>query len=286
VHLLQAGELKRVGGTNPLAPYWPKGHRPPGDQTLADGEVVFIHSPAEAAAFVPGMGMDSVYESAGIIAALGCPIVYKGEPLGTLVCYFDHPRQFDDEAAPLAESLAKQGAQAVARLRLEETLRRAAMRDPLTGLSNRRLFEEHVEGILEAAETMVCVVFVDMDGFKAVNDRLGHAMGDTLLCEVAERLRGVVRETDSVARFGGDEFIAIAEVSHPDAAEALAERIREALSLPYSLLPADLTLSASVGAVVAPTGSRAASDQLVRAADHAMYESKALGGDRVQVTVL
>lgn len=285
VHLRQAGELVQAGGTNPLAPYWPADYRPAGDRTQRGGEVTFVRTPAEVAALMPGAGIDAAFEAAGIVAALGSPISYKGDTLGSMIAYFDHPREFDDEAAPLAESLANQAAQAVARVRLEETMRRAAMHDDVTGLPNRRLFEDQVERMLLAAQSDVCVVFIDLDGFKAVNDRLGHASGDELLREVALRLRDVVRGDDAVGRFGGDEFIAIAAVTDASGAEAVSERIREALALPYSVVPADLTVSASVGAVVAAAGTLVAPDQLIRAADHAMYEAKVLGGDRVQVSV-
>lgn len=286
VHLRQAGEVRLVGGFNPLTPFWPEGHRPTGDRTLEGGEVIIVRSPEDAIAYAPGVGIDDVFRAAGVVAALACPIVYKGEPLGAMICYFDHHRDFDDEAAPLAEALANLAAQVVGRLRLEEALRRAAMHDPLTGLPNRRLFEEQVELMMRSEEAAVCVVFADMDGFKTVNDRLGHATGDELLRQVALRLRDVVRNADAVGRFGGDEFIAIAGVSHAAGAEALGERIRDALSRPYAILPRDIPVSASVGAVVAPTGSTIASDQLIRAADRAMYEAKILGGDRVRVTTL
>lgn len=284
VHLRHDGDLKRVGGVNPLEPYWPKDYRPTGERTYKGGEVILVRSPEEAQAYAPEVDMISVFRQAGIKASLACPIMYKEQALGAMICYFDHPREFDDEAAPLAESLANLAAQAVGRLRLEERLRRAAMHDPVTGLPNRRLFEEQVGRMLEGTDDSVCVIFIDMDGFKAVNDRLGHAMGDELLREVAMRLRDVVRDVDAVGRFGGDEFIAIANVSDASGAEAMCERIRDALNQPYPLLPTDMKLSASVGAVVAATGTVVASDQLIRAADHAMYEAKLLGGDRVHVT--
>lgn len=105
-------------------------------------------------------------------------------PIGSFICYFDHPREFDDEAVPLAEALADQAAQFITRLRLETTLRRASMIDATTGLPSRRLFEDEAMQSLSGDLPGVCVLFIDLDGFKAINDRLGHAAGDLLLGQV------------------------------------------------------------------------------------------------------
>jgi diguanylate cyclase (GGDEF)-like protein len=210
----------------------------------------------------------------------------QGEALGAMVCYFDHPREFDEEAVPLAEALSNQAAQAIARIRLEETLRRAAMHDEVTGLPNRRLVEEDVTRTLLDEYTSLSVIFVDLDGFKAVNDRMGHAAGDALLREVGQRLRGVIRDSDVLGRFGGDEFIAVASVESEGDAAVLADRIRSCIAEPYSELPADLRITASVGVVTVGNDGAPVMDQLIRAADHAMYEAKMAGGDRVAVTDL
>ena len=185
---------------------------------------------------------------------------------------------------PLAEALSNQAAQAVARVRLEETLRRAAMHDEVTGLPNRRLVEEDVTRTLLPEYPALSVIFIDLDGFKAVNDRLGHAAGDALLREVGVRLRAVIRAHDVLGRFGGDEFIAVAAVESPGDASALADRIRVAIAEPYADLPEDLRITASVGVVTVPNDGAPIMDQLVRAADHAMYEAKMAGGDRIVVT--
>jgi diguanylate cyclase (GGDEF)-like protein len=205
----------------------------------------------------------------------------KGDTVGALICYFDHPREFDEEAIPLAEALSNHAAQAITRIRLEEELRRAAMHDEVTGLPNRRLVEEDVTRTLLEEYTALSVIFIDLDGFKAVNDRLGHAAGDALLREVGRRLRGVIRETDILGRFGGDEFIAVAAVESPGDAAILADRIRVCISERFDDLPDDIVVTASVGVVTVGNDSAPVMDQLIRAADHAMYEAKMAGGDRV-----
>ena len=284
VHFREPEGLVQVAGVNPLVEHWPAGFRPTGSTTMGSGKVLVVRTPEEADALVPGVGMDDVYRAGGIHAVLASPMQSHGEAMGSLVCYFDHPREFDEEAVPLAEALSNQAAQAVARVRLEETLRRAAMHDEVTGLPNRRLVEEDVTRTLLPEYPALSVIFIDLDGFKAVNDRLGHAAGDALLREVGVRLRAVIRAHDVLGRFGGDEFIAVAAVESPGDASALADRIRVAVAEPYANLPEDLRITASVGVVTVPNDGAPIMDQLVRAADHAMYEAKMAGGDRIVVT--
>lgn len=283
VHLRREGDLVRVAGVNPLAEHWPEGQQPAGNRTLLGGEVLVVRTPEEARYFMPDIPIDDMYRAAGIHAAIAAPIAYDGGPIGAFLCFFDHPREFDDEAVPLAEALADQAGQAITRIRLEQTLRRASMIDALTGLPSRRLFEDEAMLALSAETPAVCVLFIDLDGFKAVNDQLGHAAGDVLLGQVGERLQSMVREGDSIGRFGGDEFIAVAAVSDESQGRALAERIRAALARPFAGLPSGLSITASIGLVVADRESEAdfTLEHLVRAADHAMYEAKAAGGNRV-----
>jgi ABC transporter DrrB family efflux protein len=277
-------DLTRVAGRNPLTEHWPPGFKAPGATTLERGEVVVVRSPEDVLQFVPGVPMDEVFHAAGVHAALASPIRHIGESLGVLVCFFDHPREFDEEAVPLAEALSNQAAQAIARIRLEETLRRAAMHDEVTGLPSRRLVEEEVQRSLLAGPGVVCALFIDLDRFKQVNDRLGHPVGDALLAEVAQRLRGTMRDHDTVGRFGGDEFIAVAAIEREADAVALAERVIAVLAQPYPGIPTEFGITASVGVVVAETGGDPlVLDQLVRMADHAMYEAKTAGGNRLAI---
>ena len=286
VHVRESEGLTQIAGVNPLAAHWPPGFRPTGSTTLLSGEVIVVRTPEDADAYTTGVRMSDVYRAGGIEAAIASPMRSHGEAVGVMIVYFDHPREFDEEAVPLAEALSNQAAQAIARVRLEETLRRAAMHDEVTGLPNRRLVEEDVTRTLLDDYTALSVIFVDLDGFKLVNDRLGHAAGDALLREVGQRLRGVMRETDVLGRFGGDEFIAVASVESDGDAAVLADRIRTAIAEPYPDLPPDIRVTASVGVVTVGNDGAPVMDQLVRAADHAMYEAKLAGGDRVAVTEL
>nr|WP_241742150.1 diguanylate cyclase [Microbacterium yannicii] len=282
VHLLRPEGLVQVAGVNPLAAHWPPGFRPTGAVTLLSGEVLVVRTPADADGYLPGVGMSDVYRAGGIHAAISSPLRSHGEAIGSMICYFDHPREFDEEAVPLAEALTNQAAQAVARIRLEDTLRRAAMHDEVTGLPNRRLVEEDVTRTMRDC-TALSVLFVDLDGFKAVNDHLGHAAGDALLREVGQRLRSSIRESDVLGRFGGDEFIAVAAVDSDGDAAMLADRIRAAIAQPYDDLPPGIAITASVGVVTVGNDGAPVMDRLIRAADHAMYDAKMAGGDRVAV---
>lgn len=285
VYLVRDGGMGRAGGTDPLAPFYPATAPPAGQTTLLGREVLVVTSPDVAAEYV--RGIDAAYRSAGIEAALASPILHEGVPLGSMVCFFDHPRVFDEEAVPLAEALANQAGQALTRVRLEEGAVRAAMLDDVTGLPHRRLFEEELSRMVGGEHAALAVLFIDLDRFKSVNDELGHPVGDQLLMQVGRRLRAAVREHDVVGRFSGDEFVVVAAVDHDRDAQALAERIRAVLAEPYDGIPGHLRVSASIGLVVTRSmlQSASTSDHLIRAADHAMYDAKSAGGDRVAVAV-
>ncbi|TKJ22888.1 bifunctional diguanylate cyclase/phosphodiesterase [Blastococcus sp. CCUG 61487] len=153
--------------------------------------------------------------------------------------------------------------------------------DSLTGLANRTMLEEITHRLLHRGGA-VSVLFIDLDDFKAVNDSRGHAVGDALLLVLAERLRGVVRPGDVVARIGGDEFAVVVD-GGADVARAVAERALAVLALPVPLDDGTVTVSASVGvAATADSGDRAAGT-LLRNADLAMYLAKAQGKDRLVV---
>jgi len=172
------------------------------------------------------------------------------------------------------------------RRELEEQLERRAFHDELTGLANRALFADRVTHALSrtirAPMGGLAVVFIDLDDFKAVNDGMGHAVGDELLVKVADRLRQCFRPADTIARFGGDEFaILLEDVTSSDQAYKIAERAVEVLRLPMDVSDISLSVPASVGIAFAVPDST--TESLMRDADIAMYSAKAHGKSRVVV---
>ena len=165
---------------------------------------------------------------------------------------------------------------------LEEQLRHQAFHDVLTGLENRFLFLDRLGHALTRAGRgggPTAVLFLDLDDFKAVNDRLGHAEGDKLLVAVAQRLKTVTRASDTVARLGGDEFAIIVEETDQAEAEQAAARILTALTPPFELADRPIVVRVSIG-IAMQSIDGADADELLRRADIAMYAAKAAGGHR------
>lgn len=163
----------------------------------------------------------------------------------------------------------------------EQRMQYRADHDALTGLPNRGLFQDRLDAALAASHRHgqpFAVLFVDLDLFKAVNDRLGHPAGDALLIEVAARILACVRESDTVARFGGDEFaVILTEVGGPEEAEEVAQRICDSLASPFLLPQGEVRVAGSVGIALSPAhGADGAT--LQAHADHALYEAKRDGG--------
>jgi len=167
-----------------------------------------------------------------------------------------------------------------ARRRFHEQLAHQAHHDGLTGLANRSLFHDRLGQALARAKRRhrtVAVLYVDLDGFKAVNDREGHDAGDNLLVEIAGRLRGVVRTEDTVARMGGDEFaIVLEDLEDIQAITGIAARLIEEASRPFVLNDREVTVSASVGIAFSREGHEDV-ESLLRDADLAMYRAKDAG---------
>jgi diguanylate cyclase (GGDEF)-like protein len=162
----------------------------------------------------------------------------------------------------------------------ERKLSHQALHDPLTGLPNRTFFVERLESALgRHGEDHTAVLFVDLDGFKLINDALGHAAGDALLIEAGERIKGSLRSDDTAARLGGDEFAIICTAESPSrAAKHIAERLISALAAPFPIAGREVFVTASVG--IAASGGSA--DSLLRDADVAMYHAKTAGKNRYE----
>jgi len=273
-----AGLFVHASGTNPLQ-----------SVTEADAlvsravglhHVLTVSGAAAADAVTPVLG--EAMRAAGVDAVLAAPIQHDDVLYGVFVAFFLHPRQFDSEAAPLADALAGQAAQAITTLRLQRKLEHAAMHDETTGLPNRRRLETQLLEYGVATPALVATLFIDLDGFKRVNDSLGHHVGDLLLREVGERLQLAVRADDFVARYGGDEFVVVCEVPEVAAAQDVADRIRHSIEQPFQGIPPGFPISASIGMSLARTEDPGWNpDRLIREADHAMYSAKNAGGNRV-----
>jgi len=161
-----------------------------------------------------------------------------------------------------------------------------ALHDALTGLPNRRLLMDRLSSAIAHArrnKSIMAVMYLDLDGFKQINDTLGHDAGDTLLNLVAARLLAAVRQEDTVARLGGDEFvIALWGLSHADAVAKLASKVIQAVSQSYSIQGRGVNITASVGVGIYPTHAEEA-ETLMKSADLALYEAKSAGKNAYRI---
>lgn len=209
-----------------------------------------------------GHGPEEFRRKDGIVYQYQCVVLPDDDRMLT---YFDITKHKNTEA-----ELAK----------VVEKVSDLANRDVLTGLPNLRLFQERFDSTLSISKRkgwMAAIMFIDLDGFKKVNDSFGHEAGDRILKRVGQRLLQSVRTSDTVARIGGDEFLVIqTEVTDKAAAACVAEKIVEKLSAPFHLDGNLITIGASIGIAIYPTDGDT-SRELIKKADNAMYRTKALG---------
>lgn len=209
----------------------------------------------------------------------------SGGPFGVLVVQSMRTRTFAPGDIDFLQSLANVLADAIERQAVEDAIRERAVQDPLTGLPNRVLFVdrlEHALARLGRQQSLAAILFLDLDHFKLVNDSLGHHVGDELLAAAAPRIKHALRSSDTVARFGGDEFGILLEdiASERDAIET-AERIAAIFARPFVLSGSEHFVTTSIGIALATGGERA--DELIRDADAAMYRAKDRGRARYEV---
>ena len=210
------------------------------------------------------------------------PIVVDDRCLGLFSLYSRQPHAFSEQAVSLGRDLANQTALAIERAQLHAALEARARTDGLTGLLNRGAIEEALDAELTRARraaSSLGLLLVDLDGFKHVNDRYGHPVGDRVLQDVAAVLRRGVREGDFVGRYGGDEFVAVLPDADAAGARAVAERILAATAdrVVVELGESRLPVSLSIGFAVYPDDG-GTHEELVAAADGAMYRAKESGG--------
>ena len=210
-------------------------------------------------------------------AADGASLRLDLGPDDELVAWF--AREIDDDGTAFVRAVASILGTALVRLRSEERMRHEALHDPLTGLANRTLLRDRLEHALARSArdgTETGVLFIDLDEFKHVNDRFGHAAGDAVLAELGQRLVHAVRPADTVARLGGDEFVVVCEAIDEETALALGQRLEAAIRQPLAVAG---ELSASIGIAL----GREDADSLLATADAAVYAAKAAGRGRVEL---
>jgi len=217
-------------------------------------------------------------------ATMCVPVVRGGTPIATLCAMRDRASPYREEVREIAIIFADYFGTAVENARLYQELSLRATRDSLTGLGNRDLVMQHLnEALTNGSGSHVGLLFCDLDGFKSVNDRLGHDAGDELLQLVAARLRNGVRARDVLARFGGDEFVVVlGEVDTLEQVLDTARRLLRGFDDPFALGGERVSITASVGGVLGTQGQTTANTML-RDADAAMYVAKSRGRGVVEV---
>jgi diguanylate cyclase (GGDEF)-like protein/PAS domain S-box-containing protein len=254
-------EVRSYGGATPGSQY-------------ADAAVVIDDLPSDETLRATPLRANGVISSATVL------IGERERPVGLLGAHTRRPRRFLPEDLDFLRTVAHVLAGALERVEIEERIRHDALHDALTGLPNRMLLLDRLEMALARAErdgTRVAVLFLDLDRLKVLNDSLGHHAGDELLRAVGPRLVPLLRPSDTLARFGGDEFAVVLQgVASERAALQVAERITGAFEEPFEVAGEPRFASASVGVVVTDPGVPSAAAELLSDADAAMYRAKEL----------
>jgi diguanylate cyclase (GGDEF)-like protein len=216
---------------------------------------------------------------------LGVPLATPAGVIGALVVQsYDAATRYTAHDLQLLQFVSAQVAAAIERTRHRTWLAYLAHHDALTGLANRSSFHDRLAQVSGARSDgqPLALLYLDLDGFKRVNDEHGHALGDQLLREAGARIRRCVRHSDAVARLGGDEFVVMLHGT-AEAADALqvGEHLRAALEAPYELDGRTVRVSASIGIALQPDGAERR--PLLQHADNAMYAAKRQGGNRLSV---
>ncbi len=221
----------------------------------------------------------------GLRSGLSVPIEGTHGTFGVLSVLGHEPRAWRPDEVAFLQSLANVLADAMERHAIEDDIRHQALHDPLTGLPNRVLFLDRIEQALARLRRrrgLAAILFIDFDHFNVINDSLGHHIGDELLAAAAPRLKHAVRVSDTVARFGGDEFaILLEEIGGEADAIEMAERVAALFARPFVIAGSEHFVTASVGIALAHGGELPM--ELIRDADAAMYRAKERGRARYEV---
>lgn len=222
---------------------------------------------------------------AGLHSAIAFPVMIGEEFFGVMEFFAQEVREPDSGMLDFARQLGSQIGQFIARKQAEQDLRFVATHDPLTALPNRTMFGERLSQALAQARRYnrrLALLFVDLDGFKVVNDTFGHDAGDVLLREIGGRLRACLREGDVIGRIGGDEFVVlIEEFNDAERLALVAQKILDTVARPVVVRGQECQVTSSVGISTYPQDGKD-SQALLRSADSAMYRAKEQGKNRFQ----
>lgn len=226
----------------------------------------------------------------GTVYWLAVPLQGRNGMVGAMVIRgYSLALHYDEQDVRLLQFISIQVAAAIERKQLFARLEHAALYDPLTELPNSRLFQDRLDYALSLARresTRLALLYLDLDQFKQVNDQYGHPVGDMLLQQVALRIKGCVRESDTVGRIGGDEFLVLLQcIQSPQDAFVVAETVRAVLDDVFILEGWEVKVSPSIGIAHFPEHGDDLRG-LIRCADEAMYSAKRQGGNRSQFGVL
>jgi diguanylate cyclase (GGDEF)-like protein len=251
-------------------------------RVLAERAAVWVSEPEELTALPRGDAIDA----ARLHTALCFPLFTGPDVVGALEFFADRKLEPEDGLLALMMQIGTHLGRVIERQRAADTLRQQATHDALTGLPNRALILDRLKRSLARQRRgegwFTVVLFIDLDGFKAVNDTMGHAVGDRVLRQVATRLSTIIRPQDTLGRLGGDEFVIVCEaLSEEHPVVAIAERLGAAVREPFELDGERFLLTASVGIALADGSEEPGS--LIEQADAAMYRSKELGRARYEI---
>ncbi len=228
----------------------------------------------------PGFRRIDVARAAGLRTALGFPVMIGEEFYGVMEFFAPAVWPPDQELMQFAGQIGSQVGQFLARKQAEDNLHFVATHDALTALPNRTMFDDRFTHALAQAQRynrQLALLFIDLDGFKVVNDRYGHGVGDVLLKEIAGRLRSRLREGDVIGRIGGDEFVVLVEeLGAAGELAGVASKIIEVVALPVVVQGQECKVTASIGISIFPGDGRDA-QSLLKNADTAMYRAKVQG---------
>src|SRR5258706_2420122 len=250
-------------------------------RVLASGEPTWITDVTEDPSFRRGPEA----AKAGLRGAFAFPIRFGNETLGIMEFFSRGSSAPDELLVQSTRSIGSQIGQFMARKQAEARVRRLAHYDELTGLPNRSMFHQRVGRALARARRrgrQLAILFIDLDRFKNINDTLGHDAGDRVLDEIAARLRGSLRETDTVGRLGGDEFVVlIEEIADPAEVALVAQKVLAEVARPIALAAQEVHITASIGISTYPADSEDMQG-LMKNADIAMYRAKEQGKNNYQ----